>query len=513
MNSNDATTSQLPKFSIFVWNDNNEHLANWCSTVREAQFTAHSTDVKDVPSVVAKFEAAFPNLVLLDLLSDHEGVTLGYEIALAIRKVDPLVPIIIVTRDPSRLFGSDCRLEDLDVLAYFEATIMGRATAFREIAVRRIVNLWHQLVPDHLLARHASRCFKQCSKGSDYAEAVAGLDIEIRRLPLSGSIDIWHKKFCAKMADLLDGLALPNLKTVFNQTVKLFEIADPFYMAAGKSRRHLSHNVQVFLVGLIVLSEHEPLRHDAIESMRSLFPGKSDPELFWTAVAIWGCVALTHDTAYLSQYFSEISNALTALSTEFQPALKVNTPLQAWIWPTVHHGAVGARLWLDQVSKTKAGTLENSLAELIAGGIARHDSNITEKDLKAVDLPDNRSKVPLDKSHWIQFLAVLSDELQNWQRDRDDRPKDFRLFALDDLLMEKGERGQNILWMTFAVKDHPRRIRESEGTQGSEEVLKGFNIAKEKLERNLDSKGTLKVKLCAVIEGHDEMPNPVTIRL
>lgn len=510
---NTATPTSPPPFSIFVWNDKNENLAQWCSTVREAGFETHATEDKDIASVVEKFKVAFPNQVLLDLLDDAKGGTHGYDIAAAIRKVDALVPIIIVTRDPSRLFGSDYRLEDLDVLAYFEATIMQRATAFREIAVRRCINLWHLLLPDHLLARHASRCLHQRGASADLQEAVGALDQEICLLPLSGSIDVWHQKFCDKIQDLFDALRLVRLKSVFGDLVKLFEVADPFYMAAGKSRRHLSHNVQVFLLGFVILSDHEPVRQAAIASLAPHLLDGTQEELFWTAVALWAGVALTHDVAYLSQYFASVSQSLADLSKEFQTAVRARTPLPPWSWPNIHHGAVGARLWLDRANIADTPEMERTFAKMIADGIARHDSEISDADLAAVNLPPKLKKVPLDAEHWLQFLAVLADELQNWQRERDDRPKDFRIFALDNLVMQPGTGALSTLWLTFAAQDHPRHLRERQGTGGSLAIEAGFKIAKKKLEENLDSKGTLVIKQLAVVEGHEQMLKPVTIHL
>jgi hypothetical protein len=134
----------------------------------------------------------------------------------------------------------------------------------------------------------------------------------------------------------------------FGCLMQLFERSDPFYMAGSKLRRHLSHNVQVFLIGLVALTGLHHLRRIAIKQVQEIRTNESDTSALVDAILIWACIANTHDTAYLIEHLNELTVKLEELIREFAIVISagemVKEPSKA-ILPSQSHAEVAAKLW------------------------------------------------------------------------------------------------------------------------------------------------------------------------
>jgi CheY-like chemotaxis protein len=288
--------------TILIWNDKPNLLRSWSSTARASNCEVVETGALQPENVVARFRETVPDMVLLDLIQDESDEPLGIDIARAIRKIDNLVPIIVVTRDPQRIYKHGRDVDELDIIGLYDATIMRRTESFSAFVVRRPLNLWHELAPDFAITRTVAAALEGRFRGHDGEEMANRLAANIRLLPLSGAHDSWHKQLCGSLADFFREIELPNISAAYTEIVRVFETADPFYMAQGTSRKHLSHNIQVFLLGVLVLLEFPKMRKAAVTDLEPLTPGWSETRRLSAALAIWGGIATTHDVAYLSQH-------------------------------------------------------------------------------------------------------------------------------------------------------------------------------------------------------------------
>jgi hypothetical protein len=290
---------------------------------------------------------------------------------------------------------------------------------------------------------------------------------------------------------------LDKLAERFVEMAKIFENADPFYMAGSHSRRHLSHNVQVFLVGLTILLRCEPIRGAAIRQIAYYRPGLAEIDALEDAVLIWACAAATHDTAYLSEHFSSFMEKLATLSEQFSAAFNPVDgvkPIKKLKWPDTPHGKVAAKLWIRGLpAKVKDRKLDDHYSTIIAKAIGRHDSK-------------HFPNTPVDSSRWADFLAILSDEVQDWGRERLDNPPGGRpietvtwgLFCLEGIQIVEDKTSHPGKWrmtFTFIARDHPEVIAKRFGHGGQETVRNTFARVAKTLRENLRSSWPLVIEL------------------
>jgi hypothetical protein len=262
-------------------------------------------------------------------------------------------------------------------------------------------------------------------------------------------------------------------------------------MAGSRSRRHLSHNVQVFLVGIIALLGSDQFCKAVVQQVKEMRPEAGEKEALMDAVLVWACIANTHDTAYLCEHLSELTGRLEELSREFakvfdaaaqvKPFTKVN-------WPTQTHADIAARLWRHDLPKdVKDWKFDDHYCETVAAAIARHDSKHFKNN-------------PVDSTRWAQFLAVLSDELQDWGRERLSNPpggKPFEtitwgLFCLEGVHLM---RDKSCIALTFIARDHPEVIAKRFGSGGEETVRGAFARIAQQLRENLRSSWPFEIQL------------------
>jgi hypothetical protein len=209
------------------------------------------------------------------------------------------------------------------------------------------------------------------------------------------------------------------------------------------------------------------------------------------AILIWACIANTHDTAYLSEHFSELTGRLEELSRSFLKVFE-NTeqvkPLTKVNWPTQSHGEVTARLWRHDLPKDeRIWTFPDRYCDTVAAAIARHDSKHFKNS-------------PVDLKCWAQFLAVLADELQDWGRERLSNPpgpKPFEtitwgMFCLEGIQLDQA---RSCIALTFIARDHPEVIAKRFGSDGEETVRGAFARIAQKLRENLRATCPFEIQL------------------
>lgn len=482
-------------FKIFLWND--EGTKNWRNSMplvdegtNEKDFIVESSATKS-DQVIATFNKEKPDVVVLDIMSGKDP-KMGLKLAELIRKVDLLVPIIAVTREPRVVYQATDKFEELGFSGVYDASVM-ELGVFEPIALRPSLNYWHSVVPEFMLVR---RCLHllEIQFGNDESEFRSEFGRIIKALPFSGSTESWHQQVRKPLASLMRKRGHQHLAEKFEFLADIFEKADPFYMAASSSRRHLSHNVQVFLLGLAILVGCEPIRDMAVDDLRRQRRKLDKSEALVDAILIWACIANTHDTAYLSEHFTRIGKDLASLSEIFAMAFSSKErpkTLKSFKWPGLHHGEVAARLW----NITSAKNYERAYIKRIADGIARHDSKHYDGQ-------------PAELKKWYEFLAVLSDELQDWGRDRPEltpgaRPfqtKTWSMFCLEGVEVgpNKKKKGDDPGWrigLTFIARDHPEVIAKSYGSDGEQTVRDTFDRITKGLWKNLRSSIPILVEL------------------
>jgi hypothetical protein len=477
----------MKHLKIFVWNDKQELADKWQEVIAgggSLDNVPKSSELKP-EEVVREVEAANPDVVVLDIkaLGDRK---MGLDIAEGIRKLDLLIPILAVTREPKVVYLATNRFEQLGFAGVFHASVMEEGV-FESIALRPSLNQWHLTVPEFPLVRHCVHSIKSTfgAHDPDFANDFINL---LESLPFSRSTESWHKQIRDPLVRLMNRRSLGALGERFKFLAELFEKADPFYMAGSRSRRHLSHNVQVFLLGLVILLRCSVLQHKAIETLRK-YGAADDTEALLRAVLIWACIANTHDVAYMSEHFSALSEHLEQLtrtfSQVFQPAEQVK-PMSKVNWPGLSHGEVAARLWRDELPSDPGDwNLEHQCFELVAAAIARHDSKYFPMK-------------PVNIDRWAEFLAVLSDELQDWGRERAENlpgPKPFENITWGMFSLEGIQIIEDNVSLTFIARDHPELIARRFGTSGEDSVKETFNRIAQTLRENLRSSVKLEIDL------------------
>jgi hypothetical protein len=477
----------MKHLKIFLWNDKTDEADKWQEVIAGGGTLDNvpKSSARTPEEVVREVEAAKPDVVVLDIkaLGDRK---MGLDIAEGVRKADLLVPILAVTRDPKVVYLATNRFEQLGFAGVFHASVMEEGV-FESIALRPSLNHWHLIAPEFPLVRHCVQSIKSTfgASDSDFANHFIQL---LESLPFSRSIESWHKQIRDPLVRLMNQRSLGALGQRFKDLAELFEKADPFYMAGSRSRRHLSHNVQVFLIGLAILLRCSVLRSKAIETLRA-YGEADDTKALLTAVFVWACIANTHDVAYVSEHFSTLNENLQQLTQKFSevfgPTEQVK-PMPKVNWPGLAHGEVAARLWRAGLpNEPHHWNLEHKCFQLVASAIARHDSKY---------FPNT----PVNINQWAEFLAVLSDELQDWGRERPENspgPKPFENITWGMFSLEGIQITEHKVSLTFVAQDHPELIARRFGTSGEDPVKETFNRIAQTLRKNLSSSVPLEIDL------------------
>ncbi len=512
---------------FFIWNDNDEELLKWarCAT-RISNWTEEKksdpTDQHmclvsrsiDSAQVAAECEAYRPDVVILDIVATEPKVgtdkRLGIAIAKRIRRLDELVPIIAVTAHPNRLYEFGGDMDDPDVeergrmsfdeirfAGIYHNSVMESDSTLHDLAISPSLIHWHILTPEYVLVRKCIELLKLHARGDQRLLRMAAfLDV----LPHQ-SMASWHRSLAEKLAALMGELGLDGIAKGFTELCQQFEAADPLYMAFTKSRVHLSHNVQVFLLGLVGLLGIDHLRNCAVENIRALAIDNSwqeaderDPLL--CAVLVWACVGMTHDAAYLAETGQKFFDELKVVMSRFIPKRPQGqghdiSPLDKVTWPQVKHSEVCRQLW--QLSEAKG--MEQHLVALVGSAVYYHDP-IKERC--------NEECQVVDSERWLDFLAILSDELQDWGRVRPELPpgaddwasNPWRLFALQSIVLRNGEGvSGTALDLGFLAVDNPRRVHDALAKPGTSQVERRFEWTRAQLKKRLRSKTPLDVVL------------------
>jgi hypothetical protein len=409
-----------------------------------------------------------------------------------------LVPIIAVSRDPESVYLATSKFEKLGFAGVYHSSVMQRSV-FKTIAVRPSLDHWHSIAPDFALTR---RCLLNVrdALGSEDRSFSDELIKMIEALPYSLSTESWHAQVRTPLERLMRRRSFDKMADRFAKIATIFGKADPFYMAGTRSRRHLLHNVHVFLIGLLILLEWEPIRQCTIDEVRARSRENGavgNNQALEDAILIWACIAMTHDTAYLSEHFVSLSEKIANVAREFLPAfdsVERVEPVQQARWPETPHGKVAANLWrLDIPTSIAEQTLEEKYFMIIANAVERHDSKHFSGAF--VHFPE-----------WASFLAILCDEVQNWARERLDSPPGgnpfenvtWRLFCLEGIEIVRetplGDQKWRLLF-TFIARDHPEVIAKRFGSGGEEAVRNEFSRIAKTLRANLVSPVPLRLEL------------------
>ena len=485
----------MKHLKIFVWNDEDKFAKKWQSVIAggdEEQINSRVpvSTAKTLQEIVRAFEDAKPDVVILDIKCNTGDTKMGLKIAEKIREQDLLVPIIAITREPKIVYMATDQIEKLGFAGVFEASVMEKGV-FENIVLRQSLNQWHLVAPEFALVRACIQKLRTAFGDSEQA-FVNEFCSMIESLPFSGSIESWHGQIRDPLTGLMRRRDLNKIAKTFEASSRLFEQADPFYMAGSHSRRHLSHNVQVFLIGLMTLIGWERFRKQVVKEIQSIRQKANKDEALIDAILIWACIANTHDTAYLSEHLGDLIGRLRELSQEFKKVLNPEDKADEILkinWPTTPHGEITARFWQNDISKENLG-FEDHYMQIVADAIKRHDS----KHFK---------NKPVESKYWAQFLAVFSDELQDWGRERLTNPPGSRpfetvtwgLFGLEGIQFQTHSQEGQCIALTFIARDHPEVIGTRLGRDGTETVRKTFARIAQKLDENLRSSLPLKIEL------------------
>lgn len=476
--------------NILVWNDNSIELDNWSDTITKGGALQSNilTSTNTNPSEVAEhlYERCW-DLVVLDVVCGGQPV--GLDIARAIRSKDPFIPVIAVTRYPAQVYNAEVGLEECALSGIYDASVIQDAGVFREVAVRQSLNHWYGMFPECALVRRAKWELEKAVRSGLLKGDYAGLVQCLNRLPYSKSIDAWHTQLCGEIGKLLGEHGLTGTAELYSNIVSTFQTADPYFMAAKLGRRHLSHNIQVYLLGMIILLSNTDVREYAIRDIESAIRVDSQDALNY-AILTWSCIGTSHDVAYLSQYLGRITESLSQVANKFHPYMPEGTAVASgWEWPDTHHSDVGSAMWR---SHTFSSELETLVCTRIADAVARHDSSLSGREV-------------VDSKEWASYLAVLCDELQDWHRERHEQEpgKDlphrapWRLFTLESLNINRAANGKTSLKLNMMIRDYPKYVADKVGSQGQYQVVDRFEQILSVLKKNLKSEAGWKVHLSA----------------
>lgn len=349
---------------ILLWNDEPETLRSWLDTAKADGFPGCiGSDSQDADAVVRRFLETQPDVVVLDIMVKKKRAPLGLTIAKKMREVDPLVPLIAITAYPNEVYAVEGDLNQLGFCGIYHNTVVQK-NMFREVAVRYALGHWNAMLSEHVLIRATLVAMEQRLGKILDGEDLGAMVHTLRRLPYAPSIESWHRELCEDIAVALERRGHSDLAKAYREIVAVFEQADPFFMASRLGRRHLSHNIQVFLMGLIILLSDNELWQYACDSFKDISPTSDADAIPISVLLLWACIGTTHDAAYLSQNLSIVTSRLATIASRFRVAFDPMPSEQTgWKWPADHHATVGGTLWRS--SLTSPGP-DADMAEMIA---------------------------------------------------------------------------------------------------------------------------------------------------
>ena len=261
-------------------------------------------------------------------------------------------------------------------------------------------------------------------------------------------------------------------------------------MAEGKSRKHLSHNVQVFLLGIATLLSRTELRAFMLQDIKkNVFDGP-DGEVVYLGIIAWACFATTHDVGYLVEKGTEVCLTLSRLSNKLDQmrgkgSRKLGFAFRGPLLKMTHHAIVGRDIW----RRCGGSPIEQKIAALVAAGIERHDCG------RAV-------QVPVHSSEWLSFAAVLCDELQDWERFRPDAvpgnefgESPWHVFSLSEIVIGETTGAESLIFLGFVASWNYDELAEEGGTVGLDKVKSRLDKILKGLERNLRTSFGFTIKL------------------
>lgn len=501
---------QLQQFKFFVWNDEPAKASSW----EQAICDDNSHIVKlcsktDATAVLNEFKKDYYDIVILDVVFNDEA--LGIDIAEGIRKGDPLVPIIAVTKFPERVYDAN-DLQSIMLSGIFQEAVM-KPVVFKDVVLRPTLDQWHLSLIEFTLVRYSLYQFEKYFKKTENDHLRNRFKECLKRLPFSPSIQSWHCVLCEMVTELLDNES-SHLSSLYSEIVKLFQQAEPFHKAADLGRRHLSHNVQVFFMGLIIILEDSFFQKNVFDNLKSISESDEPEDVIFLAIIIWGALSTTHDVAYLCQDLNKVYKELGAVAKKFSntmSALGENfIGFPDMDWPIKRHGEIGSELWSqlfdEQFKDTKMqkSNREEEILKLIVNAIYLHDKK-------------EENCIELKSESWADFLLVMCDELQDWHREGKDKAPGtddstniaWRLFALEkfEIRNEKTDNGEKTrLVIRFAAKDFPDIVRSYSGSSGSRTVQQRFNFIKKILKERLSCKQNFEIELSCHFISRDVYP-------
>lgn len=504
------------QYRFLLWNDLRDKAEAWELLLKKS-FSDSDVQVSSAPSpeaVCDLFLRCSPDFVILDIFDLENDRAKGLEIVKLIRQHDRLVPVIAVTEYPNEVYRSGLPIDALGLNAVFSEQVM-KIDVFETVAFRPVMDECHRRTPEFCLFRSAGKRLMELSNDPTVGESANKLWQWMQRLPFSGDRDNWHSQLCRWIKTLLDDRGYSDISERFDAIAQLFRDADPFYMAIGIGRRHVAHNVQVFLLGLTIMLNDTEL-HSFIDVGKVRRVGsRTDKEDLFDAVLLWACAALTHDVAYFQQFRRQIDESLRARDADFErllgrePAPPDKLPERA----PMHHSHVGSDMWLAAKMKNPRSVFA---AKLIAAAVRRHDPGKVAA-----------SQVPVYR--WMEFLAVLCDQLQDWAREKhEDEPgpatrvvtgpgrTETRLpydFVSIEHLFVGHDRHASTISIVFTSRYHHSLILSSVGMPGSDEMNDRLKEIGRTLGQQLRRQGPFEIALLFLPNGERKLKEPMRFEL
>lgn len=512
---------------FFIWNDEEKDILQWarCAT-RISNWTEDRandpTDMNeckvcrstDTAQVASECFAYRPDIVVLDIVAAKPGLgtdkRLGITIAKRIRRDDELVPIVAVTARPDRLYEFGGDIDDPDIeeqekmtfdqirfAGIYHNSVMNSESTFHDLAIRPSLIQWQILTPEYVLVR---KCVELLHRYADQNTELGRLADFLEALPLQ-PIGSWHRSLAELLATIMSEQGMDSVANGFTTMCNLFQKADPLYMAITKSRLHLSHNVQVFLLGLVAILGIDSIRQKATADLESILASSSEAtdqikNPLLSTVLTWACVGMTHDTAYLAEkgqdFIDTVSSTLSGLIPKQPKGIGHDiSPLAKARFPEVKHSDVGRTLWMD----FKDDGFQGKLIEKIASAVYFHDP---------IPARAGTEEQTIDSTRWLDFVAILSDELQDWGRVRPELPSGaddwasnpWRLFALQNVAVRNYlDPAGASLHLQFLAVDNAKKVHDALAKPGSTQVERRFEWIRSQLTKRLRSSESFTVNL------------------